>query len=129
MILTTLDVPKMTRWPFHWLFKLGFFKFIFLVKWILNSSSEKLMQIFNLLFDLGSTIMSDNQIAHSTSSMNSINSQEFVQVLFDHNNIIAVHLIYILLNKGYYSIQFNFMFNNVGSYFPKFNIILSKNSL
>ncbi len=74
---------------------MGSFKLIFLVKWIVNPSSEKSMQIFNLLFDLGNTIMSDNQIAHSTSSMNSISSQEFVQVLFDHNNIIGVHLIYI----------------------------------
>jgi len=60
----------------------------------MNSSNEKSMQIFNLLFDLANTIMSDNQIAHSTNSMNSINSQEFFQVLFDHNNIIGVHLIF-----------------------------------
>jgi hypothetical protein len=58
------------------------------------------MQIFNLLFNLGSTIMIDNQFAHSTSSMNSINSQEFFQVLFDHNNIIRVHLIYIFGERG-----------------------------
>jgi hypothetical protein len=58
------------------------------------------MQIFNLLFDSSNTIMSDNQIAHSTSSMNSLNSQEFVQVLFDHNNIIGVHLIIIFGEQG-----------------------------
>jgi hypothetical protein len=58
------------------------------------------MQIFNLLFQMGSTIMSDNQIAHSTNSMNSINNQKFVKVLLDHNYIIGVHLNFFWWTKG-----------------------------